>query len=69
MDDIVLVAVVDGASNLPGKLPGNAFPQPTVTNDVVEHLAAVDILGDHIIMMLVDDHLAHAADVGVVEEH
>ena len=40
-----------------------------MTDDVVEHLAAVNVLEDHVVMVLVDDHLAHAADVGMVEEH
>lgn len=69
MDDVVLVAVVDGAGDLPGKLSGDALAEAAVADDVVEHLAAVDILEDHVVVVLVDDHLAHAADVRVVEEH
>jgi len=67
--DVVLVTVVDGTGDLPGKLSGDALPEAAVADDVVEHLAAVDILKDHVVVVLVDDHLPHAADVGVVEEH
>ena len=67
MDDIVLVAIVEGAPDLAGKLAGYALAQSTVADDVIEHLASVDILKDHVIVMLVDNHFAHATDVGVVE--
>jgi len=40
-----------------------------VTDDVVEHLTTVDIFEYHVVMMLMDDHLTHAADVRVMEEH
>lgn len=40
-----------------------------MADDIVEHLTAVDILENHVVVMLVDDHLAHAADVRVVKEH
>ena len=40
-----------------------------MADDVVEHLASADVLEDHVIVVLVDDHLSHAADVRVVEEH
>jgi len=40
-----------------------------MANDIIEHLSTVDILKDHVVVVLVDDHLSHAADVGVVEEH
>ena len=68
MDDVVLVAVVEGASDLPCKLAGYALAQSTMADDVIEHLASVDILKDHVVVMLMDDHFTHAADVGVVEQ-
>jgi hypothetical protein len=39
-----------------------------VTNDIVQHLVTVDILKDHIVMMSMNDHLSHAADIRVVEK-
>lgn len=38
-------------------------------DDVVEHLAAVDVLEEHVVVVLMDDHLAHAADVRMVQQH
>jgi len=38
-----------------------------MTDDVIEHLASIDILKDHVIVVLVDDQLSHAADVRMVE--
>jgi len=69
MDDIVVMTITKCTAYLPRKLSGRAFPEASVADDVVEHLAAVDILANHVIMMLMNYHLAHAADVGMVEEH
>ena len=69
MYDIVLMAVLERASDLPRELPRHAFSQATVADNIVQHLAAIDIFEDHIVMMLVDDHLSHPTDVGVVEKH
>ena len=40
-----------------------------MANNVVEHLTTVDILEDHVIVVLVNDHFPHAADVRVVKKH
>jgi hypothetical protein len=69
MDDVIAVAVIQRRGNLPGKLAGYTFAQTTVRDDVVEHLPPIDILEDHVVVVLVDDHLAHAADVRVVQQH
>ena len=69
MHDVVLVAVVERATNLPRELARNPFAEAAMADDVVEHLASADILEDHVIVVLVNDHLPHAADVRVVEEH
>lgn len=39
-----------------------------MADDIVEHLPAVDILEHHVVMMLMRDHLAHAADIGMIEQ-
>lgn len=38
-----------------------------MADDVVEHLTAVDVFEYHVVVMLVDNHFSHAADVRVVE--
>ena len=68
MDDVVHVTILESAANLPGKLSCDAFAETTVADDEIEHLPAVDVFEHHVVVVLMDDHLAHAADVGVVEE-
>ncbi len=66
VNDVVLVAIVEGASDLSCEFASNALAQSTMADDVIEHLTAVDILKDHVVVMLMDDHFAHAANVGVM---
>ena len=69
MHDVVAVTIVESTANLASKLACDTFAQSTVADDVVEHLAATHVLEHHVIMMLMDDHFAHAADIGMVQEH
>ncbi len=69
MHHVVLVAIVQSTPYLPRELACDPLPQSTMTDDVVEHLAPANVLEDHVVVVLVDDHLTHAANVGVVEEH
>ena len=63
------MAVVERTADLARKLACDALAQATVADDVVEHLASADVLEDHVVVVLVDDHFTHAADVRVVEEN
>lgn len=69
MNDIVEMTILQRTPNLPRKFSRDSFPQSTVTDDIVEHLTSIDILENHIIVMLVDYHLSHATYVGVIEKH
>ena len=69
MDDIVVMTITECTTYLPRKLPGHAFLEAFVVDDVVEHLATIYVLENHVIIFLVNDHLAHAANVGMMEEH
>ena len=69
MNDIVKMAILQRTPNLPRKFSRHPFPQSTVTDDIVQHLTSIDILENHIIVMLVDYHLSHATYVGVIEKH
>lgn len=40
-----------------------------MADDIVEHLAPIDILENHVVMVLMDDHLAHPAYVRVIQKH
>ena len=69
VDDVVSMAMIKRRRDLTRELPRNALAQSLVADDVVEHLAPADVLEDHVVVVLVDDHFTHAADVRVVEEH
>ena len=69
MNDVVEMAILQRTPNLPCKLSRHPFPQSTVTDDIVQHLTSIDILKNHIIVMLVDYHFSHATYVGVIEKH
>ena len=68
MDDIVVMTITEYTAYLPRKLSGCAFPEASMTDDVVGRLAAVDVPTNHVIMMLMNDHLVHAKDVRMEEE-
>lgn len=54
VNDRVGVTVLEGAADLTGKLARRAFSQPAVRDDVVEHLPSVDVLKDHIVVVLLE---------------
>lgn len=37
-------------------------------DDIVEHLSSAHVFGHHVVVVLVDDHLTHTADVRVVKQ-
>jgi hypothetical protein len=67
MDDRIPVTIIQRAGDLSGKLSRRPFSQPPMTDDIVQHLTAVDKLEDHVIMVRVHDHLPHPADIRVVQ--
>ena len=71
MYDVVLVAILEHAPDLTHKLPRDIFPWATVADDIVQHLTTIDVFENHVVVVLMDDHLElpHATDVGVVEKH
>ena len=69
MNDVIEMTIFQSTSNLPRKLSRDTFTQTTVTDDVVQHLTAIDILENHIIVMLMDYHFSHATYVGMIKKH
>jgi hypothetical protein len=67
MNDVIAMTIIKRTSNLPCELPCNAFPQPPMTDDIIQHLSAVHVLEDHVVMMLMDNHLSHPTDVRVMK--
>ena len=68
MNDRIGVTVFQSAAHLSRKLARTPFPQATVTYDVVEHLSAIDILEHHVMMIWVDVHALHPANVWVMQQ-
>lgn len=68
VDDAVAVTVVESAGNLSTELAGLLLLKLAVGDDVVEHLAAIDKLEEHIPVVVCANYITQAANVGVVEE-
>ena len=68
MHNAVAVAVVDSACYLPRELAGLLLLELAVRDDVVEHLAAVDVFEEHVPVPFRPQAVAEAADVLVVEQ-
>jgi hypothetical protein len=66
MNNTVQVAVFQRTPNLPRELPGHSLAEPPVADDVVQHLSSIHVLKDHIVVMLVNDHLSHSTDIRVI---
>lgn len=66
MDDVISMTVLQSGANLPGELASDSLTKAAMGYDVVEHLAAIDVLEDHVIMVLVDNKFPHATDVRVM---
>jgi hypothetical protein len=69
MHDTVSVAVVQGTRDLASELASLLLLEATVRNDVVQHLPAVYVFEKHVPMVVCPNDIAHAADVGVVQQH
>lgn len=68
MNDAVAMAVFERARDLSRKLPCRAFPKSAMGDDVIKHLSSVDILKHHVIMIGMNDHLAHATDERMMQK-
>jgi hypothetical protein len=66
--DVILMTIIQGTANLPREFTSNSFFKPAMTNNVIQHLDVADIFKYHVIMVLMNDHLVHCTDVGMVEE-
>ena len=69
VNDVIFVAVLEGAPNLSCKFPSDTFAEAAVGDDIIEHLATIYEFEDHVVVGGLDDELAHATDVGMEEEH
>lgn len=68
MDDAIPMAVVEGAGDLAGEFAGLLLLELPMGNNVVEHLASVDKLEEHVPVIVGPDDIAQAAYMRVVQE-
>lgn len=68
VDDAVTVAVIQGTGNLTTKLPGLFLLELSVGDDVVKHLAAVDIFEQHVPVIVGSNDIAQTAYIRVAEQ-
>lgn len=68
MDDTITVAVVERTGYLARELAGLFFLELAVRDDVVKHLTTIDILKQHIPVVVCTDNIPKSTNVGVVEE-
>lgn len=68
MDDTVSVAVIQGARNLTTELSCLLLLKFPMRDDVVEHLTPIDVLEEHVPMIIGAHNISHAANVGMIQE-
>lgn len=68
MYDAVPVTVIQCTGDLAGELAGLLLFQFAVRNDIVEHLAPVDIFEEHVPVVRGSHNISHPADVWVAGE-
>lgn len=68
MNDAVSVTVIKRTGNLAPEFPRLLLFQSAVGDNVIEHLASIDILEEHIPVVISTDDITHGTNIGVVEQ-
>lgn len=68
VDNAVPVTVVESAGDLTAELAGLLLLQLAMGNDIVKHLAAIDVLAEHVPMVVGAHNVSHTTDVGMAQE-
>lgn len=68
MNDAIAMTVIQRTGDLTRKLPGLFLLQFHVRDDIVQHLAAVDVFKHHIPVVRGPYDVAHPADIRMVHE-
>ncbi|KAI7498668.1 protein kinase [Hortaea werneckii] len=68
MNDAIPVAIIECTCNLAPEFAGLLLFQPAVTDDVVQHLSTVDILKEHVPVVVGSYDIAHTTDVRMVDK-
>lgn len=68
VNNAVPMTVVEGASNLPAEFTGLFLLQFAVGDNVVKHLSTIDVLAEHVPVVVGAHDVSHAADVGMAKK-
>ena len=68
MHNAVAMSIVQGASNLPCEFPRLLLLELDVADNVVEHLAAIDVFKHHVPVVRGSDDISHSADVWMINQ-
>lgn len=68
MDNAVAMAIVQGARDLTAELARLLLLQFAMRDDVVKHLAAIDVFAKHVPMIVGSDDVSHATNVRMTEK-
>src|SRR6187402_2906256 len=68
MDYAVSMTVVQRARYLPAKLPSLLLLQSSMRDDIIEHLAPVDVFKKHIPMVCSAHHISHCTYVRMIQK-
>jgi len=66
VNNAVKMTIFQSRPYLPCKFPCYTFSQPSMTDYVVQHLPSINILEDHVVVVLMNDELSHAAYIRVI---
>lgn len=66
VNNAVAVAIVESACDLASKLASLLLLQPSMRDDVIQHLATIDVFAKHVPVVVRPDDIAHPADVRMI---
>lgn len=61
--------LTQSGGNLTGKLPSVLLLELAMGDDVVQHLSAIDVFEDHVVVMGQDHDLVQTDNVWVMQDH
>jgi len=69
MDNIISMTIIQCTPDLPRKLSRRYLAQPPMADNVVQHLFAVEVFENHIIVVRMNNHFSHAAYIRMMQTH
>ena len=69
MDNIISMTIFQCTPDLPRKLSRHSLPQPPMSDDMVQHVFAIDVFENHTVVVLMNDQFSHATYIWMMQEH